>query len=69
MSGADIKLLLSCLLLGWVLSVIKVDALDFIRLLSQSLRHAGESAADAVRWGMPYILLARSRGTFLYNSI
>ncbi|MBT3371510.1 MAG: hypothetical protein HOA08_02455 [Rhodospirillaceae bacterium] len=55
--GTGIKLLLVCLLVGWVLSVIEVDALGFIRFLSQSLRHAGELAADAVRWGVPYILL------------
>ena len=55
--GTGIKLLLVCLLVGWVLSVIEVDALGFIRFLSQSLRHAGDLAADAVRWGVPYILL------------
>ena len=55
--GTGIKLLLVCLLVGWVLSVIEVDALGFIRFLSQSLRHAGELAADAVRWAVPYILL------------
>ena len=52
-----IKLLLICLLVGWILSVIEIDALGFIRFLSQSLRHAGEWAADAVRWAVPYILL------------
>ena len=55
--GTGIKLLLVCLLVGWILSVIEIDALGFIRFLSQSLRHAGELAADAVRWGVPYILL------------
>ena len=55
--GTGIKVLLICLLVGWVLSVIEVDALGFIRFLSQSLRHAGELAADAVRWAVPYILL------------
>ena len=55
--GTGIKLLLICLLVGWVLSVIDIDALGFIRFLSQSVRNAGEIAADAVRWGVPYILL------------
>ncbi len=57
MIGTGIKLLLICLLVGWVLSVIDIDALGFIRFLSQSLRHAGELAADGVRWAVPYILL------------
>ena len=55
--GTGIKLLLVCLLVGWILSVIEIDALGFIRFLSQSLRNAGELAAGAVRWGVPYILL------------
>ncbi len=55
--GTGIKLLLICLLVGWILSVIDIDALGFIRFLSQSLRHAGELAADGVRWAVPYILL------------
>ena len=55
--GTAIKLLLICLLVGWILSVIDIDALGFIRFLSQSLRHAGELAADGVRWAVPYILL------------
>ncbi|MBT3535274.1 MAG: hypothetical protein HN478_15445 [Rhodospirillaceae bacterium] len=55
--GTGIKLLLICLVVGWVLSVINFDALDFIRFFSQSLRNAGELAADAVRWAVPYILL------------
>lgn len=55
--GTGVKFLLISLLVGWVLSVINVDALGFIRFLSQSVRHAGELAADAVRWGVPYILL------------
>ena len=37
--------------------MIDIDALGFIRFLSQSLRHAGELAADGVRWAVPYILL------------
>jgi hypothetical protein len=55
--GAGIKLLLVCLLVGWLLSVIDIDALGFLRFLSQSVRHAGELAADGVRWAVPYILL------------
>lgn len=55
--GTGIKLLLICLLIGWVLSVIEIDALGFIQFLSQSLRHVGELAADGVRWAVPYILL------------
>ncbi|MDA1099270.1 MAG: DUF6460 domain-containing protein [Proteobacteria bacterium] len=55
--GTGIKLLLVCLLVGWILSVIEIDALGFLRFLSQSVRHAGELAADAVRWAVPYILL------------
>ena len=53
-----IKLLLICLAVGWVLSVIDLDALDFIQFLSQSVRNAGELSADAVRWAVPYILLS-----------
>ncbi len=55
--GTSIKLLLICLMVGWVLSVIDLDALGFIRFLSQSVRNAGELAADGVRWAVPYILL------------
>lgn len=55
--GTAIKLLLICLLVGWVLSVINLDALGFIRFLSQSVRNAGDLAADAVRWAVPYILV------------
>jgi hypothetical protein len=55
--GTGRKLLLVCLLIGWVLSVIVIDALGIIRFLSQSLRHAGELATDGVRWAVPYILL------------
>ncbi len=55
--GTGIKLLLICLLVGWVLSVMEVDALGFIQFLSQSLRNVGELAADGVRWAVPYILL------------
>ena len=55
--GTGIKLLLVSLLVGWVLSVIDVDALGFICLLSQFVRQAGELAADGVRWAVPYILL------------
>ena len=55
--GTGIKLLLVCLLIGWVLSVIVIDALGIIRFLSRSLRHAGELATDGVRWAVSYILL------------
>ena len=55
--GTDIKLVLICLIVGWVLSVIDLDALGFIRFLSQSVRNAGDLAADAARWAVPYILL------------
>ncbi|MDP7547377.1 MAG: DUF6460 domain-containing protein [Alphaproteobacteria bacterium] len=55
--GSGIKLLLISLVVGWVLSVIDMDALGFIRFLSQSVRNAGEVAADGVRWAVPYILL------------
>ena len=50
-------LVLICLIVDWVLSVIDLDALGFIHFLSQSVRNAGELAADAVRWAVPYILL------------
>jgi hypothetical protein len=55
--GNGLKLLVICLLIGWVLSVIEVDALGFIRFISQSLRNLGNLAADAVGWVAPYILL------------
>jgi hypothetical protein len=55
--GTAIKLVLICLIVGWVLSVIDLDALGFIRFLSQSVRNAGDLAADAARWAVPYILL------------
>ena len=54
--GTGIKLLLVCQLIGWVLSVIVIDALGIIRFLSQSLRHAGGLATDGVRWAVPHIL-------------
>ena len=55
--GTAVNLLVICLLVGWVLSVIEIDALGFIRFLSHSVRNAGELAADGVRWAVPYILL------------
>ncbi len=55
--GTAIKLLVICLVVGWVLSVIDIDPLGFIKFLSQSVRNAGEIAADAVRWAVPYVLL------------
>jgi hypothetical protein len=55
--GTVFKLVLICLIVGWLLSVIELDALGFIRFLSQSVRNADALAAEAVRWAVPYILL------------
>jgi hypothetical protein len=54
---SGIKILLISLLIGWIMSVINLDALGFIRFFSQAVRNAGELAADGVRWAVPYILL------------
>ena len=50
-------LLIICFVVGWVLSVVEIDALGFIRFVSQSFRGLIDLLGDAVRWGLPYILL------------
>lgn len=55
--GTIIKLLLACLVVGWILSVIEVDPLGFIRFISQSVHQAADMVADAVRWAFPYVTL------------
>jgi hypothetical protein len=52
-----VKLLLACLLVGWILSVVEIDPLGFIRFISRSVREAADIAADAVRWAFPYVTL------------
>jgi hypothetical protein len=55
--GGIFKILLLCLVVGFILSVVDFDALGFIRFLSNSVRKAGDLAAEGVRWAVPYILL------------
>jgi len=52
-----VKLLLLCLVVGYLLSVIDIDPLGFIRLLSTTLHAAADLVAHAVRWATPYVLL------------
>jgi hypothetical protein len=51
------KLLLLCLVVGYLLSVVDLDPLGLIRWISNNLHNAGEWAAEAVRWAVPYVLL------------
>lgn len=55
--GTAFKLFLACLVVGWILSVIEIDPLGFIRFISQSVRQAADMVADAVRWAFPYVTL------------
>jgi|GEM_PF-484285 len=57
MLATAMKLLLLCLVVGYVLSVIDFEPLGFVRFLSNSLHNAAELVADAVRWATPYVLL------------
>ena len=52
-----LKLFLACFLVGWILTVIEIDPLGFIRFISRSVREAADIVADAVRWAFPYVTL------------
>lgn len=52
-----VKLFAASLVVGWILSLVEVDPLGFIRLLSQSVHGVANIIADFVRWSIPYITL------------
>lgn len=51
------KIIVACLIVGFILDMVKIDPLGFLRVLSNTLHGVAELAADAVRWAIPYIIL------------
>jgi hypothetical protein len=55
--GTIIKIALVSLVVGYILTVIDIDPLGFIKFLSNTMRNAAELVGDAVEWAMPYMML------------
>lgn len=52
-----LKILVISLIVGVVLSVINIDALSFIRFISQSIHNAVDLVSSVIQWSIQYILL------------
>ena len=52
-----VKIVLVCLVVGFILDTVKIDPLGFVRLLSNTLHDVADLAGSAVRWATPYIVL------------
>lgn len=52
-----LKILVLCLVVGVVLSALSIDALSFVRFISQSIHNAADLIVTAVQWSIEYVLL------------
>lgn len=52
-----LKILVLCLVVGVVLSALSIDALSFVRFISQSIHNAADLIVTVVEWSIEYVLL------------
>ncbi len=52
-----LKILVICLVVGVVLNALSIDALSFVRFISQSIHNAADLIVTVVQWSIEYVLL------------